>query len=257
MTATRAASAPLSPLLVRLAQERATGALLRSTGVLYLSDGAVVHAESPSAPGIERLLTTGGRLPAEAWREAVDQAGAQCRIGHWLIDHRRLSAGEVEISQLGTLHDAAFFVLAPSGGPSRFRHGAEHWFGVVSAVPVHEVEREARRRRRLLDALWPHPGLDDAPLVRRPAARLPPVTRRQRALLDLADGSRTPAAIAAALGRPAFHTLVDVRRLAAAGHLAPPDGAPPTARAPLWFKDIGGDPDTAMLRRLRDALEHL
>jgi hypothetical protein len=169
----------------------------------------------------------------------------------------------VEISQLGTLHDAAFFVLAPTGGPTRFRHGAEHWFGAVSAVPVHQVEREAHRRRRLLDALWPHPRLDTAPPVRRRTARLPPVTRQQRALLDLADGVRTPAAIAAALGRPAFHTLVDVRRLAAGGHLATPSDAPadrkPPGKAPEppWFRDIGGDPDAAMLRRVRDALEHL
>lgn len=249
---------PLSPMLVRLAEERATGALLRATGTLYLADGAVVHAESPAAPGIEQLLTAGGRLPAEAWREAVSQAGAQCRIARWLIDHHRLSAGEAEISQLGTLHDAAFFVLAPSGGPSRFRHGAEHWFGSVRAVPLDEVEREARRRRQLLDTVWPHPWLDSAPPVRRRAARLPPVTRRQRAVLDLVDGVRTPAAIAAALGRPAFHTLVDVRRLAAGGHLRTPDHAPKAkAPVPAWFKDIGADPDVAMLRRLRDALEHL
>ncbi|MYS20478.1 hypothetical protein GA0115240_12031, partial [Streptomyces sp. DvalAA-14] len=183
-----AADAPLSPMLVRLAEQKATGALLRTTGILYLAGGAVVHAESPAAPGIERLLTAGGRLPAQTWRQAVDQAGAQCRIARWLIDHRQLSAGEVEISQLGALHDAAFFVLAPAAGPTRFRHGAEHWFGPVSAVPVYEVEREARRRRGLLEALWPHPGLDTAPPVRRRAARLPPVTGRQRALLDLADG---------------------------------------------------------------------
>ncbi|SCD35194.1 hypothetical protein GA0115240_10381, partial [Streptomyces sp. DvalAA-14] len=58
--------------------------------------------------------------------------------------------------------------------------------------------------------------------------------------------------------RPAFHTLVDVRRLAAGGHLATPRDAPPgKARAAAWFRDIGDDVDTAMLRRLRDALEHL
>ncbi len=215
-------------MLVRLAEERATGALLRDTGTLYLDDGAVVHAESPASPGIDVLLTAGGRLSPETWNEAVDAAGAECRIGRWLIDRHRLAAGELEVSQLGALHDAAFFVLSPAGGPSRFRHGARHWFGQLRGVPVPEVEREARRRRRLLEAACSCARLDTAPVVRRRAgggtARLSAVPRRQRALLDLADGVRTPVAMAAMLGRPAFHVLLDVRRLAASGHLEMPPG---------------------------------
>lgn len=62
-----AVAAPVSPMLVRLAAEKATGALLRDHGTLYLVDGRVVHAESPAAPGVDVLLTTGGRLPREAW----------------------------------------------------------------------------------------------------------------------------------------------------------------------------------------------
>ncbi|SEG74704.1 hypothetical protein SAMN05216223_109268 [Actinacidiphila yanglinensis] len=258
MTA-EAPAAPLSPMLVRLAEQRATGALLRDTGILYLLDGQVVHAESPAAPGIEVLLTVGGRLPADAWQEAVRRGGAQCRTARWLVDHHRLAEGELEISQLGTLFDAAFFVLAPTGGPTRFRHGASHWFGPVRAVPVTEVEREARRRRRFLDTLWPCPQLDAAPVRARHDPRLPPATRHERAVLDLADGVRTPSAIAALLGRPAFHALVHVRRLAAAGRVAvpPPTTAPGPGPAPAWFRDIAHDADAALLRRLRDALEHL
>ncbi|MFD9240891.1 transcriptional regulator, partial [Streptomyces sp. NPDC059556] len=62
---------PVSPMLVRLAAEKATGALLRDHGTLYLVDGRVVHAESPAAPGVDVLLTNGGRLPPEGWDEAV------------------------------------------------------------------------------------------------------------------------------------------------------------------------------------------
>jgi hypothetical protein len=251
-------------MLVRLAEQRATGALLRDTGTLYLADGAVVHAESPASPGIEVLLTASGRLTAETWREAVAAAGAECRIGRWLIDHHRLAAGELEVSQLGALYDAAYFVLAPAGGPSRFRHGARHWFGRLRSVSVPDVEREARRRRRLLDTACPCPRLDTAPVVRRVpgrgTARLPPVPGRQRALLDLADGVRTPSAMAALLGRPAFHALLDVRRLAAHGHVEiPPQSAapPPPAPAVAWFRDVAADPDVELLRRLRAALERL
>ncbi len=69
------------------------------------------------------------------------------------------------------------------------------------------------------------------------------------------DGIRTATGIARNLGRQAFHTLVDVRRLAAAGHVAPlppvvPEPAPPPP-PPVT------DPDIALLKRLRDALEAL
>ncbi|MET8773381.1 transcriptional regulator, partial [Streptomyces sp. NPDC004658] len=72
-----AASAPasvLSPMLQRLAAERATGALMRDRGTLYLADGKVVHAESPATPGIDVLLTRGGALHREGWWDAVAQA---------------------------------------------------------------------------------------------------------------------------------------------------------------------------------------
>jgi hypothetical protein len=247
-------------MLSRLVEQRATGVLLRDTGALYLADGAVVHAESPAAPGIEVLLTAGGRLSPEAWREAVDAAGADCATGRWLIDHGRLAAGELEISRLGALHDAAYFVLAPAAGPTSFRHGVRHWFGSLGVVEVTAMEGEALRRRRLLDSLWPHPGLDTAPVTASRAARgcgvrLP---RGPAQVLRLADGVRTPSAIAALLGRPAFHALVDVRRLAALGLVETPQaGAVAAEGAPAWFQNIGADPDAALLRRLLVALERL
>ncbi|MFD8793821.1 hypothetical protein ACFV1T_24220, partial [Streptomyces vinaceus] len=54
------AAVAVSPLLTRLAAERATGALLRDRGTLFLEDGRIVHAESPATPGLDVLLTTGG-----------------------------------------------------------------------------------------------------------------------------------------------------------------------------------------------------
>ncbi|MBI0383697.1 transcriptional regulator, partial [Streptomyces albiflaviniger] len=57
-----------APSLTGLAAERASGALLCDAGTVYLRDGQVVHAESPVAPGIEVLLTAGGRLTPDSWR---------------------------------------------------------------------------------------------------------------------------------------------------------------------------------------------
>lgn len=248
----------VSPMLLRLASERATGALLRDRGTLYLVEGRVVHAESPTAPGIDVLLAATGRLRAEGWTEALREAGAHGAVGRYLVDSGLVSGGELEICHLGALFDAAFFALAPSSGPTRFRYGVAHWIGPVRPVAAEAVERETLRRRALLDRLWAHPETDIAPVV--PSPRPVPVRAapRQRAVLDLADGVRTPADIARALGRPAFHTLVDVRRLAAAGLVETPR---PSAMAPdppldvARVMEVSADPDIALLRRLRDALE--
>lgn len=77
-------------------------------------------------------------------------------------------------------------------------------------------------------------------------------------MLALVDGARTAADISHVLGRPAFHTLVDLRRLAAAGlvRAAAPRPLPPPA-TPAWAGAASTDPDVALLRRLRDALEAL
>ncbi|RDG36570.1 transcriptional regulator [Streptomyces corynorhini] len=247
----------VSPMLVRLAGERATGALLRDHGTLYLTDGRVVHAESPAAPGIDVLLTRGGRLPREGWEEAVDRAGTRSEVGRFLVDSGRLHDGELEICHLGALFDAAFFALSPGSGPTRFRYGVAHWIGPVRPVSASSVERETVRRRELLDHVWPYAAVDTAPVVARKPAPGQAVTRRQRVLLELADGVRTPVAIAWALGRPAFHTLLDIRRLAAAGLVETPEepAAASLPTLPAWVTSVSGDPDIALLRRLRDALE--
>ncbi|RFU83121.1 transcriptional regulator [Streptomyces triticagri] len=251
------AAVAVSPMLARLADEGATGVLVRDHGVLYLADGQVVHAESPAAPGIDVLLTAGGRIARTGWDEAVQRAGARREVGRFLVESGQLADGELEICHLGALHDAAYFTLAPTGGPTRFRYGVAHWLGRVRPVAAAEVAREARRRRALLDAVWPYPEIDSAPVLPAVLPGSPVAAPRQRALLALADGARTPAVIARLLGRPAFHTLLDVRRMAAAGLVETPSepAAQPTARLPGWVAAFPDDPDIALLRRLRDALE--
>ncbi|MBE4739988.1 MULTISPECIES: hypothetical protein [Streptomyces] len=223
----------VSPMLTRLAAERATGVLLRESGSLYLSEGKVVHAESPRSPGLDVLLATGGILDSDGWREAVDTAGAGLRVGRFLVDSGRVARGALELCHAGALFDAAYFVLGPSSAPASFRYGAAHWLGPIRPVPVATVEREARRRRDLLHRIWPDPATDEAPLVRAAGLDAPPVPARQGAVLGQVNGLRTAAEISLTLGRPAFHTLVDVRRLAAAGLISTARRSPvPSPSAP-------------------------
>ncbi|RNF84010.1 transcriptional regulator [Streptomyces botrytidirepellens] len=265
--ATTADSAPAgSSMLHRLAAEKATGSFMRERGTLHLADGHVIHAESPDTPDLELLLTAGGALSPEEWRQALDAAGPEQRVGRFLVDSGRFPEGALELCHLGALYDAAFFVLGPDGGPARFRYGVEHWLGAVRPVPVDAVQRETSRRQELLHEIWPEDAADTEPLSRTRLpldARLP---RRQRAVLEHVDGVRTAADIARLLGRPAFHTLVDVRRLAAAGIVAPTrrhDPVVPTRPRPrpeavaARPPDTSTGPDISLLRRLRNALEAL
>ncbi|WP_327697041.1 transcriptional regulator [Streptomyces sp. NBC_00459] len=259
----------VSPMLGRLATERATGVLVRERGSLYLTDGQVVHAESPAVPGLDVLLTAHGTLDADGWRDAVGAAGELHRVGRFLVESGRIGVGALEVCHLGALYDAAYFALAPSGTPGHFKYGDTHWLGPVRPVPVAAVEHETLRRRALLHRIWPDPAPDSAPLLLSGSPAAPTVTARQHAVLALVNGVRTAADIALALARPAFHTLVDVRRLAAAGVIAP-EAMPPPAPAPPPPSESSAppappgtlppsfaDPNITLLKRLRDALEAL
>lgn len=279
----KAAARALSPMLNRLAEERATGVLVREHGTLHLAEGRVVHAESPLAPGLDVLLTAHGTLATAAWQRAAAAAEGPLRAAELLLESGLLPAGALELCHLDALYDAGYFALAPSSTPGRFHYDGAPRTGTLPSVPVVALERETLRRRLQLHRLWPEPAADTAPLIRadpllrdtgpapsapaRPARRTP-VAPRQRAVLDRVDGTRTAADIARELGRQAFHTLVDVRRLAAAGHLrplAPVVSVPPAPypTAPEQARNLPPplppvtDPDIALLKRLRDALEAL
>ncbi|GHH08338.1 transcriptional regulator [Streptomyces lanatus] len=236
----------VSPMLTRLAEERATGVLDREHGTLHLAEGRVVHAESPLAPSLGVLLTAHGALDAETWRDVEDSAEMERLVRYGV------TPGALELAQVSALYDAAYFALAPSSTPGRFRYGGAHWLASVHPVPVAGLERETLRRRALLRRLWPDPATDAAPLIRADPVAAPVVPSRQAAVLEHVDGVRRAVDIARALGRPAFHTLVHLRRLAAAGLVA---AQPPPAPDPP--PDTGADPYVALLKRVRDALEAL
>ncbi|MFI1362752.1 transcriptional regulator [Streptomyces griseochromogenes] len=246
----------LSPMLRRLAEEQATGVLMREHGTLYLAQGRVVHAESPLAPGLDVLLTAHGTLATAAWQRAAERAPGIPDAARLLLEAGLLPAGALELCHLDALYDAGYFALAPSSTPGRFRYDSGPRLGPLPSVPVIALERETLRRRLLLHRLWPDPAADRAPLIRADPVAAAPIPPRRRAVLDRVDGVRTAPEIARNLGRQAFHTLVDVRRLAVAGLIRPlltAPAPPPLPTSPLTVTD----PDIALLKRLRDALEAL
>ncbi|GGY35639.1 hypothetical protein [Streptomyces djakartensis] len=256
---------PASSLLGTLAAEGASGALSTESGIVYLAAGHVVHVESALTPDLGDLLTHSGALAPDGWWQAIDQAGRGCRVGRQLVDGGHLAAGALELCHLGALFDAAYFVFAHDGPALRFRPGVAHWLGAVRPVPVDTVLRESRRRRELLHRIWPDPAVDLAPLARVRTDTVDLPARRSRTLAQV-DGVRTAAQIATALACRTFHTLVELRRLAAAGLVVPvvPTATPAPAHAPASAAPgpaprpaTPDEPDTALLRRLLHALEAL
>ncbi|WP_141205362.1 hypothetical protein [Streptomyces griseorubiginosus] len=320
----------LSPMLTRLAAERATGVLVRERGALHLADGKVVHAESPAAPGAHDLLAAHGTLDADAWARALAESAAHAEgpertgagtgtrrrtgaevvhhAGRRLVEDGLLTPGALELCRLTALYDAAYFALAPSSAPGRFRYGSEDDLGsgraavpdtpgaradasgspagpagpgsragtptgpgIPHPIPVADLERETLRRRDLLHRIWPDALVDEAPLTREYRPAPTPIPARRQAVLALVNGVRTASDIARELGRPAFHTLVDIRRLVAAGAVSarpvtlPGDPLPAPLPGPAGTgppMDLTGttapvDPHITLLKRLRDALEAL
>ncbi|MDX6527564.1 MAG: hypothetical protein QOI43_3075 [Gaiellales bacterium] len=228
-------------LLTQVASEQRTGALVvggHPGGSVFLSEGLVTYAESPAAPGVGELLTASGRLAPRTWQAALDAGSAGATVGRRLVEQGHLTQGELELCVLGAIYDAAYFALCPTSAPVTFKDGARHWLGPVMRVDPAAVNREARRRGRVLDEIFPDSRVDTAaviPVPRPPAERIT-VTALQWELLVHADGQRNAADLAQLLGRAGYATIQELRRLAALGLLELPaikrSGTPDFVRLP-------------------------
>ncbi|AGZ39917.1 DUF4388 domain-containing protein [Actinoplanes friuliensis] len=227
-------------LLTQVAGERQTGALVvggQPGGTVYLIEGQVTYAESAAAPGVGELLTASGRLAPRTWQAALDAGTSRAQVGQLLLDQGHLTQGELELCVLGATYDAAYFALAPATAPVDFLEGATHWLGPIVRADPAAVTREARRRARILDEIYPYPEIDTAaviPVPRPPTERVT-LTALQWELLVSADGQRTPADLAQLLGRAGFATIQELRKLAALGLVErprPPADNPDFVRLP-------------------------
>ncbi|GAA4462723.1 DUF4388 domain-containing protein [Phytohabitans houttuyneae] len=218
-TARTGKAVPPRRTLTQLAAAGETGALHvegEPGGVLYLKDGWVSYVESPGSPGVGELLTTSGRLPAVVW-EAAAASGED--VGPLLVAQGHLTQGELELCTLGAIYDAAFFVLSPAPARIRFEAGERHWLGPVCQVDAAVLARELTRRRKLLDDAHPSSDVDTGRLRATPRAPTPRlvVTAPQWELIVHCDGHRTASDLARLLGRAGYTTLLELRRLVAAG----------------------------------------
>ncbi|MFC4122612.1 hypothetical protein [Nonomuraea zeae] len=281
----------LDTLLAGLAREQSTGALrLGRNGTIFLSEGRVTYMECAQTPSVERLLAARGLVTEAALRGLQSDGGCER-----LLADGPITLGELQYAVLGVVLDAAFFLLPMSGTRPKFRPGEQHWLGGHWFFDVPGLVRECARRRTQLAQTWPSAEVDTLPV--RPVPRLPghgvTLSRIQWEVIVRADHKATPLELAKQIGRSAYSVLLAVRRLAAAGLLAPPDPDPavparkaaapgqhsaqtgeelprrerqvyarpphdPGASGPGLGPVTTGDPsDLALLMRLKKALEEL
>jgi hypothetical protein len=222
---------PVKAALRELAGLSATGALHVEAGlgaVLYLREGKVTHVDAAASPGIGRVLLASGRLTEKVWGSAINAGARAGRVGALLVEQGHLTQGELELCVATSLHDASFFALGTEPTSVRFASGESSWFGTPTGVAVELLVGEAERRREILDRALSSAAYDEVPFA--PVARLP---RFQMVLDGLrwellihADGRRTPLELARLLGRGGYVTLLETRRLAAAGLLRLPSQGP-------------------------------
>jgi len=226
-TARTGRAVPPRRTLTQLAGAGETGALYvegEPGGIVYLTDGWVSYVESPASPGVGELLTTSGRLPEVVWAPALASGD---EVGPLLVAQGHLTQGELELCTLGAIYDAAFFVLSPAPARVRFEAGERHSVGQVCQVDAAVLGRELTRRRKLLDDVHPSSDVDTGRLRATPRAPTPRlvITAPQWELIVHCDGRRTATDLARLLGRAGYTTLLELRRLAAAGLIAatPPE----------------------------------
>ncbi|MET7460704.1 hypothetical protein [Nonomuraea sp. NPDC005501] len=221
----------LDTLLASLANDRPTGALrVGRTGTVFLDEGRITYMECAQTPGVERLLAARGRIPEAELRRL--QADGGCER---LLAEGPVTLGELQYCVLGAVLDAAFFLLPATGTRPKFRPGERHWLGGRWYFEVSGLVRECARRRAHLARIWPSADVDTAPV--RPAPRLPgqgvTLSAVQWEVVTRADDAAAPLDLARRLGRSGYSVLLAVRRLAAAGLLAPPGPTPPAEPAPV------------------------
>lgn len=243
-------------LLTGLAKERASGSIrLGRTGTVFLADGRVTYMECAQTPSVEDLLTARGKVSATVLRKAQKEGG------DLLVDSGAVTKGELQFCVLGAVLDAAFFLLPSKGTRPKFRPGEGHWLGAQWYFEVAGLIRECARRRTRLAQLWPTAEYDTSPVipVSRPRCHRIMLSDVEWEVLVHTDREATPLDLARRLGRPAYSTLLAVRKMAAAGLLQQPDQLPRRVKQEYDRPPapVHEPTDMDVLVRLKKALEEL
>jgi len=204
-----------------------TGAV-RFTGnagcTAYLCDGQLYFARGEETDdALAAALVRPGRLSADAWTRAVEEAGDAPRVGELLIAHGAIEPDLLASVVLSVIYDPLITLFRDGDGRFDFEPDTMHWIGPYRGFNVEAVVNEVRRRVRAADEMsdvvpslsaWVSPSrtLPDG------AAQVT-LLREDWELVTSLSGPRTIRELAGAMGRGQYSTAQVVHRLTRAGLL--------------------------------------
>lgn len=204
-----------------------TGAV-RFTGragcTVYLDEGLLYFARGEGTDdALATALVRPGRVSAEAWGRAVEEAGDAPRVGELLVEHAGIDTDLMASVVLSVIYDPLITLFREGDGHFDFEPDTMHWIGPYRGFNVEAVLNEVRRRVRLVDEMSdvvPSTSAWVSPVRTLPdGAAQVTLLREDWELIASLSGPRTVDELATAMGRGRYSTAMVVHRLAVAGLL--------------------------------------
>ncbi|MEU8385901.1 hypothetical protein [Streptosporangium sp. NPDC048865] len=208
--------------LVRFSREGFSGMLRVEGGpggALWVRDGLVVAATTPAAPGPESLLLRSGRVSEKDWTDAYTTGAPADRLAAELAERGVIGEAALEAVCLAALFDAVFaMVLSGVESCAAEAVGPGDRLPLLPVRPGVEHERLARETARRMGHAerWREMGLSMRVRPVPPAVPAPTLLgsdRIRRAVLERANGRRTPRDIAFVLGKGLFAVMSEIARM--------------------------------------------
>ncbi|MFF5113252.1 DUF4388 domain-containing protein [Streptosporangium sp. NPDC000509] len=243
--------------LQQLSRERFSGVLRVEGGpggALWVRDGLVVAATTPAAPGPESLLLRSGRVSEKDWTDAYTTGAPADRLAAELAERGVIGEAGLEAVCLAALFDAVFAMVlygvescaAEPVGPGDRRP----LLPVLPGIGHERLARETARRMGYVET-WRRLGLSMRVRPVPPAVSVPTLLgadRIRRAVLDRANGRRTPRDIAFVLGKGLFAVMSEIARMVEEGVLDL--GGSPAGEVTPVPEPAAEDPDESPASRL-------
>lgn len=190
----------------------------------YLSDGQLYFARGEGTDdALASALVRPGRLTADAWTRAVEEAGDSPRVGQLLIDQGGIDSDLLASIVLSVIYDPLITLFREGDGRFDFEPGTMHWIGPYRGFNVEAIVNEVRRRVRNVDEMSevvPSTSAWVSPVRSLPdGASQVTLLREDWELVTALSGPRTVDELADTMGRGRYSTAQVVHRLARAGLL--------------------------------------
>ena len=189
---------------------------------VYLHRGQLYFARNEATDAaLATALVRPGRLSADGWGDAIDEAGDRPVVGELLVRNGAITSDLLASVVLSVIYDPLIDLFRDGTGEFDFEPDTVHWLGPFRAFPVDAIVGEVKKRVREVDE-WSGaiPSLDswvEASRTLPGNAAQVTILREDWELVTALSGPRTIRELATELGRGAYSTARVVNRLHQAG----------------------------------------